>query len=63
MSNLPLQFSEFGKEGFKNKKKSNKKKNRTYKNHDMKKRPFMILRPFITFAAIVFIENAEFTMF
>ena len=37
MSNLPLQFSEFGKEGFKNKKKSNKKKNRTYKNHDMKK--------------------------
>ena len=36
MSNFPLQFSEFGKEGYKNK-KSTKKKNRTYKNHDMKK--------------------------
>jgi hypothetical protein len=35
MSNLPLQFSEFGKQELKNQIKKSKK-NRTYKNHDMK---------------------------
>ena len=40
MSNLPLQFSEFGKEGFKNKKSTNRK-NRTYKNMKQKVSSFL----------------------
>jgi len=37
MSNLPLQFSEFGREESK-KNKSTKKKNRTYKNYNIKEK-------------------------